>query len=593
MPTSAHQGPATNHGTHVASVVVGQQDGPFSGIAPLCRGLVVPIFRDGPNNSLAACSQLDLARAISQAVQEGAHIINISGGESSFSGTASPILSDAVQNCGNQGVLIVAATGNEGCDCLHVPAALPTVLAVGAMDSRGEPLKFSNWGESYQSDGILALDENILGAVPGGGVIANSGTSYATAIVSGIAALLLSLQLKMGQVPDPKAVREALVSSAEARDGLLARDCHRLLAGRVNVKGAMSKIIQGGTVIADSIDGEETVKTQTRTDADSGVAASYSAQAQIEASASENKGLKASEDSPYPHVQSAEASWTPGNTSESGDVFPRDARTSACSCKGSNPSQLVYVLGQLGYDFGTEVRRDSIMQHMGQTIYLQDNKKFLTYLDKNPSDAAEINWILHLDQTAIYAIEVEGPFGAQIGERLRQFMKEQMEEGVERISVPGKIVGTRRLFTGQVVPMIRPVLRGMYSWTTEALVRTATGGSANKKSEMVRNFLLRTYFELRNLGLTPRERAINYSATNAMLVSKVFEQALAEKMELDTIDAERSPICRPDSDCWDVKLTLFDPEKVFERARKVYRFTVDVSDTVPVMVGEVRSWSIR
>jgi cyanobactin maturation PatA/PatG family protease len=141
--------------------------------------------------------------------------------------------------------------------------------------------------------------------------------------------------------------------------------------------------------------------------------------------------------------------------------------------------------------------------------------------------------------------------------------------------------------------MIRPVLRGMYSWTTEALVRTATRGSANKKSEVVRNFLLRAYFELRNLGLTPRERAINYSATNAMLVSKVFDQALSEKMELDTIEAECSPICRPDSDCWDVKLTFFDPEKVFERARKVYRFTVDVSDTVPVMVGEVRSWSVR
>ena len=64
-------------------------------------------------------------------------------------------------------------------------------------------------------------------------------------------------------------------------------------------------------------------------------------------------------------------------------------------------------------------------------------------------------------------------------------------------------------------------------------------------------------------------------------------------MDLDTIEVERSPICRQYSDCWDVKLMFFNPSKVFEQARKVYRFTVDVSDVVPVMVGDVRSWFVR
>ncbi|HAA27596.1 MAG TPA: peptidase S8, partial [Cyanobacteria bacterium UBA8553] len=73
--------------------------------------------------------------------------------------------------------------------------------------AEGIPLDFSNWGDRYQTQGILAPGENILGAIPGGGAIANSGTSYATPIVAGIAALLLSLQLKQGQKPDPKAVR--------------------------------------------------------------------------------------------------------------------------------------------------------------------------------------------------------------------------------------------------------------------------------------------------------------------------------------------------------------------------------------------------
>ena len=73
----------------------------------------------------------------------------------------------------------------------------------------------------------------------------------------------------------------------------------------------------------------------------------------------------------------------------------------------------------------------------------------------------------------------------------------------------------------------------------------------------------------------------------------VFEDVIKEGMDLDTIAVERSPLCRPDSDCWDVKLTFFNPSKVFEQARKVYRFTVDVSDVVPVMVGPVRTWFVR
>ena len=88
---SATQGPALAHGTHIASGIFGQHDGSIKGIAPGCRGLVVPVFNDGVDGSIAPCSQLDLARAITQAVQAGAHIINVSGGELSPSGTAHPI----------------------------------------------------------------------------------------------------------------------------------------------------------------------------------------------------------------------------------------------------------------------------------------------------------------------------------------------------------------------------------------------------------------------------------------------------------------------------------------------------------------------
>ena len=156
-----------------------------------------------------------------------------------------------------------------------------------------------------------------------------------------------------------------------------------------------------------------------------------------------------------------------------------------------------------------------------------------------------------------------------------------------------------------MVPIIWPELRGMYSWNTSALIEAVCGpppaGNASQKvkdksvqkAQSVANFLLRVYDELRNLGITPQERAINFAATHAFLVAKVFEDAIKEGMDLDTIEMERSPICRLDSDCWDVKLTFFNPSKVFEQAGKVYRFTVDVSDVVPVTVGPVRSWFVR
>ena len=239
------QGLATQHGTHVTSIIFGQHDGPVKGIAPHCRGIIAPIFSVQADGSIAPCSQIDLARAITQVVQAGAQIINISGGEYSPSGTAHPILAKAIQDCVEQGILIVAAAGNEGCECLHIPGAMPAVLAVGAMDRQNRPLGFSNWGPIYRSQGILAPGEDILGAVPGGGTSLQSGTSYATAIVSGIAASLLGLQRRLGKKPDPHAVRMALLESANPCDPQETADCRPFLVGSLNLSGAYSTILMG------------------------------------------------------------------------------------------------------------------------------------------------------------------------------------------------------------------------------------------------------------------------------------------------------------------------------------------------------------
>ena len=268
-----------------------------------------------------------------------------------------------------------------------------------------------------------------------------------------------------------------------------------------------------------------------------------------------------------------------------------------------NGPQLVFALGTLGYDFGSEARRDSIAQHMEGSPH--DPNQLLSYLEANPWDAASIFWTLNLDATPIHAIYPQGAFAEETYDRLRQFLHEQLTEGVERVSVPGIITGQVTLMSGQVVPTIHPNLRCMYNWTTSTLVEAVAGkppaDSAKGKErdvytqtiEAVSNFLERVYHELRNLGKTSQERAINFAATNALNVERIFEAALREEMQLDTIEVERSPICRPDSECWEVKLTFFNPKRQLEQARRVYRFTVDVSDVCPVMVGKVRSWYVR
>jgi cyanobactin maturation PatA/PatG family protease len=269
---------------------------------------------------------------------------------------------------------------------------------------------------------------------------------------------------------------------------------------------------------------------------------------------------------------------------------------------------MVYALGEIGYDFGTEARQDAIVDAMG----LDDNgnrrnpydpHNLLAYLDDHPYEAAALIWTLNVDATSIYAIQPAGPFAHVAYERLREFLQAQLDKEVERVSIPGIVVGELRLLSGQRVPTIIPEPRGMFSWTTQALLLDVLGKPppdrhVHRKAEFaqkqagLRGFLDRIYYEIRNLGLSPQERALNFAATNAFQIEQVFGAAAAARRVLDHISVERSPICRPDSDCWDVLISFFDPENIL-RSRRISRFTIDVSDVVPVMVGEIRSWDAR
>lgn len=602
----ADRGNASQHGTHVASIIFGQHGSPVPGIAPTCRGLIVPVFADGREGGLAPCSQIDLARAITQAVEQGANVINISGGQLSASAESDGLLANAVRLCQENNVLIVAAAGNDGCDCLHIPAALESVLAVGAMDAQGNPIGFSNWGEAYQSQGILALGKNILGAIPGGGTALKSGTSFATSIMSGIVALLLSIQLQRGETPDPYAIRSAILKTALSCSKAKGLDSRRCLGGRLNISGAYALMTKGGIqqmtnqAMLQPSEADNAIQQLQRSEV-----IEFSLEQPVpQSSATGVQAAEAKASTSVPTALSIEGNpimVTPTNHTAA-SVTPSGAN-GGCGCGGGGSRQIVYALGELGYDFGTQARRDSIQQAMNlNRPPLQ--QELLYYLsgedvegnpfrrDPHPWDAQSIIWTLNLDATPIYAIAPLGPFAGVVYDRLREFLN---DENVERVAIPGYIGGSVRLMSGEVVPVIIPEVRGMYSWSIAALLDAIVEPSTPEENReglrnRIREVLDRIYYDYRNLGVTPQERALNYAATNAFQISVAISQETLSDRVVETIEVVKSPICRPDSDCYDVKLRFFDPENL-QRSRTVKRFTIDVSDVIPVTVGRMRSWS--
>jgi cyanobactin maturation PatA/PatG family protease len=619
--------PMAAHGTHIASIIFGQPGSDVEGLAPRCRGLIIPVFSEDRRS----VSQLDLARAIELAVDSGAQLINISGGQLTDEGEADVWLQKAIRLCGDRNVLVVAAAGNDGCECLHVPAALPTVLAVGALDRQDRPKEFSNWGAAYRAGGLMAPGQDILGAKPGGGTARRSGTSFAAPIVTAAAALLLSHQAEQGETPDPHQIRRLLLDSALPCDGIRREDFDRCLAGRLNLPGAFKLLsfkLLGRSrqqMTRESTTGSTGIKPQCACNEGEQVRQQPNevTQADAEQWNANNQQLASSSSDAAPSFAlnaiggnrlSENGSGREGGAQSFATRSATGVTLSAVTASNAPDVKaavgMVYALGVLGYDFGTEARRDTFKQLMPAANQLPANpydaRQMVDYLTANLAEARSLIWTLNIELTPVYAIEPVGAFARDVYEVLRFMLAGEIKaetdaDYVERVSIPGLLTErTVRLFSGQVVPVIEPVnTRGMYGWKTNTLVDSAlkasakAGSGAGQKDKIrstLEQFLNRVYYDLRNLGKTSRDRALNFAVTNAFQAAATFSDPLIAGMQLDEISVDKSPFCRMDSDCWDVKLKFFDPENS-QRAKRIYRYTVDVSDLIPVTMGEVRSWT--
>lgn len=568
---SSRAGAASRHGAAVASILFGQPGSALEGIVPGCSGVVIPIFQDAEDGGFVACTQIELAGAMLKALHAGANVINISGGEFAL-GPADPALVSAVTACEDAGVLVVAAAGNEGCDCAHFPAAFPTVLAVGALAADGGPLPSSNWGAAYDNHAVMTLGENLPTAKLDGGVELRSGTSMACAVVSGAAAWLLSEMATAGLSPDPLWVRRVLLGSVEKiADG--APDNGRALSGRLNLTAALDRLASLSRPQIAHANKEEPM---------SGAVA-------------ETETTMAEAVTAPPMVVAPSAA--PVASAVRPSAIEPSAGDPSCptgNC-GSSGGGLVYALGQIGVDFLSESRRQSLGQEIGFDVLTPGREAdLLKKLEERPSLAQSFIWTLLLDGQPIYALVPMGAFAAETFATIREFFGEQLTKGVERVSIPGTTFGNMTLASGHAVPIVVPEQRGMYSWNTEALIRQAmeTAGAENAEQKRLihESIQQRIYYENRNLGASSRDRAFNFAATRAHQYDEVIEQAVSANMRLGGITVEKSPLGRPGSDNWDVKLTFFAPKQRQDVANLVARATVDVSDVIPVQVGPVRHW---
>ena len=173
--------PESFHGTHVAGIIAATRNN-NEGIAgwSFVQLLAVRVLNDSGSGTTDV-----VASGVRWAADHGARIINMS----LTSASSSTPMEEACQYAAQAGVLLVAASGNDGQQAIGYPAALSQCVAVGASSTDSRLAYFSNFGSEQE---VVAPGVSILSCVPGGLYGQADGTSMAAPQVCGVAALVLA-----------------------------------------------------------------------------------------------------------------------------------------------------------------------------------------------------------------------------------------------------------------------------------------------------------------------------------------------------------------------------------------------------------------
>lgn len=215
-----------DHGTHVAGIAGAETDN-NTGVASI-----------GHNISLIAVKSTNSSTAVTHgyegilyAVAAGADVINMSWGGSGSSTTAQNIINYA----SGEGIVLVAAAGNDNVSSVFYPAGYNNVISVASTTYGDSKSSFSNYGNWID---ISAPGSAIYSTIPGDSYGTKQGTSMASPQVAGLAGLMLSLNPSLS----PADIESCILSTADDIDGVNPSYAGELGAGRINAQAAMNCI---------------------------------------------------------------------------------------------------------------------------------------------------------------------------------------------------------------------------------------------------------------------------------------------------------------------------------------------------------------
>lgn len=175
-----------NHGTHVAGIIAAKNNNGKggSGIAPDAAIYNIKVLGSEDEAGTSAT----LVRGINKAIAWKVDVINMSLGGAGYADEEA----DAVNRAYNAGIAVFAAAGNDGSQTISYPAGLPNVICVAATNTNNSRASFSNYGAWVD---LAAPGVGIYSTIQGG-YGSMDGTSQATPVAAGTAAVLLQAGIK-------------------------------------------------------------------------------------------------------------------------------------------------------------------------------------------------------------------------------------------------------------------------------------------------------------------------------------------------------------------------------------------------------------